>query len=89
MNNAAERPAVPERRASELSPEEVQQGIEFRKNALKSADVDLGSIARTAPALSTSPKQAVPIVADAEVRTYNSMLHGTNVDVWLLVQTNV
>ena len=67
MNDQPERPAVPERRASSLSPEEVQQGIEFRKKALKSPDTDLGSIARTAPALSTSPKQPVPVVTDADV----------------------
>lgn len=65
--NERERAAVPERRASSLSPEEVQQGIEFRKKALKSPDVDLGSIARTAPALSTSPKQPTTIVTDAQV----------------------
>ena len=46
----------------------MKQGIEFRKKALKSPDVDLGSIARTAPALSTSPDRPVPIVAAADVR---------------------
>ena len=43
MNTEArERPPVPERRASSLSQEEIQQGIEIRKKALKSPDVDLG-----------------------------------------------
>ncbi len=50
-----------------LSPEEVQQAIEFRKKALKSPDTDLRSIARTAPAVSVSPKQSTPIVPDADV----------------------
>ncbi|KAH9925008.1 uncharacterized protein BXZ73DRAFT_103386 [Epithele typhae] len=49
-----------------LSAEEFQQGIEIRKRALKSSDVDLGSIARTAPVVSTSPKQPVAIVSDAD-----------------------
>ena len=46
----------------------MKQGIEFRKKALKSPDLDLGSIARTAPALSTSPDRPAPIVAAADVR---------------------
>ncbi|KAI0752589.1 hypothetical protein C8Q80DRAFT_1117971 [Daedaleopsis nitida] len=61
-----ERPPVPERRASSLSTEEVQQGIEFRKKALKSPETDLGSIARTAPALSSSPTEPVTVVTDAQ-----------------------
>ncbi|TBU57912.1 hypothetical protein BD310DRAFT_928247 [Dichomitus squalens] len=69
VNNDAERPA-PQRRGSSLSPEEVQQGIEFRKKALKSPNTDLGSIARTAPALSTSPKYDVPVVTDANTNNH-------------------
>ncbi|KAI0672157.1 hypothetical protein C8Q78DRAFT_1077719 [Trametes maxima] len=65
VNHDAERPKT-ERRGSSLTPEEVQQGLEFRKNALKSPFTDLGSIARTAPAISTSPSQSSPIVADAD-----------------------
>ena len=67
MNERAERPK-PERRGSSLSPEEVQQAIEVRKKALKSPDVDLGTIARTAPAISSSPTQPTSIVTDADVR---------------------
>ena len=70
MNRDAERPQT-ERRGSSLTPEEVQQGIEFRKKALKSPDVDLASIARTAPAISASPTQSTPVVSDADV----SILH--------------
>ena len=66
MNDRAERPK-PERRGSSLSPEEVQQAIEVRKKALKSPDVDLGTIARTAPAISSSPTQPTSIVTDADV----------------------
>ena len=65
---------LPERRGSELTPEEVQQGLALRKNALKSPGVDLGSIARTAPALSTSPERPVPVVAGADVRRLRSLL---------------
>ncbi|KAI0366526.1 hypothetical protein BV20DRAFT_1115260 [Pilatotrama ljubarskyi] len=65
VNHDAERPKT-ERRGSSLSPEEIQQGLEFRKKALKSPDVDLGAIARTAPAISTSPNQPTPIVTDAD-----------------------
>ncbi|KAJ8488581.1 hypothetical protein ONZ51_g3463 [Trametes cubensis] len=53
---------------SSLTPEEVQQGIEFRKKALKSPDVDLASIARTAPAISASPTQSTPVVSDADTK---------------------
>ncbi|RPD60668.1 hypothetical protein L226DRAFT_576721 [Lentinus tigrinus ALCF2SS1-7] len=69
VNEAAEQRSVPGRRGSSLTPEEVQQGIEFRKKALKSPDVDLGSIARTAPAISTSPSQPTSIVTDADTNT--------------------
>ncbi|KAI0695075.1 hypothetical protein C8T65DRAFT_709143 [Cerioporus squamosus] len=68
VTDRSERPA-PERRNSPLSPDEVQQGIEFRKKALKSPDTDLGSIARTAPAISVSPTQPTPIVTDADTNT--------------------
>ncbi|EIW53245.1 uncharacterized protein TRAVEDRAFT_60776 [Trametes versicolor FP-101664 SS1] len=70
VNSDAERPPT-ERRGSSFTPEEIQQGIEIRKKALKSPDVDLGSIARTAPAISTSPSQSTPIVTDADNRTSN------------------
>ena len=56
-----------ERRGSALTAEEIKQGIEFRKKALKSPDTDLASIARTAPVLSTSPTHPIPIVSDANV----------------------
>ncbi|KAI0761347.1 hypothetical protein BD413DRAFT_617084 [Trametes elegans] len=65
VNHDAERPKG-ERRGSDLSPEEIKQGIEFRKKALKSPDVDLGSIARTAPAISSSPNQPTTIATDAD-----------------------
>ncbi|KAI0658072.1 hypothetical protein C8Q70DRAFT_1107001 [Cubamyces menziesii] len=67
VNRDAERPQT-ERRGSSLTPEEVQQGIEFRKKALKSPDVDLASIARTAPAISASPTQSTPVVSDADTK---------------------
>ena len=75
VNNEAQpaRP-VPERRAPSLSAEEMKQGIEFRKKALKSAETDLGSIARTAPALSSSPPQPVSVVTDAQVRVMVSRI---------------
>ena len=72
MDRNVDRPGPP-RRGSSLTPEEVQQGIAFRKKALKSPDTDLGSIARTAPVLSTSPSHPVPVVTDADVRL--RMLH--------------
>ncbi|KAI8989002.1 hypothetical protein BD414DRAFT_415177 [Trametes punicea] len=56
-----------ERRPSELTPEEIKEGIAFRKKALKSPDADLTTIARTAPVISTSPTQPTPIVTDADV----------------------
>ncbi|PFH50873.1 hypothetical protein AMATHDRAFT_104992, partial [Amanita thiersii Skay4041] len=43
------------RSASTISEEEVQSAKKFRKNALKSKDIDLAAIARTSSALSTSP----------------------------------
>ena len=51
----------------------MKQGIEFRKKALKSPDLDLGSIARTAPALSTSPDRPAPIVAAVDVRRHSPL----------------
>ena len=71
---AAEAPAetqarpVPARRGSVLSDQEIREGMEVRRRALKSPDVDLGSIARSAPVLSSSPERSVPVVTDAEVR---------------------
>ena len=66
-NDEVKRPA-PERRSSSLTTEELKEAVEIRKKALKSPDVDLGSIARTAPALSSSPERSVPVVTDADVR---------------------
>ncbi|KAH9848136.1 hypothetical protein C2E23DRAFT_845546 [Lenzites betulinus] len=71
VNTDAEPPPA-ERRGSSFTPEDIQQGIEFRKNALKSPTVDLGSIARTAPAISTSPTQATPVVTDADTKVRNA-----------------
>ncbi|PIL28843.1 hypothetical protein GSI_08889 [Ganoderma sinense ZZ0214-1] len=68
----AERPAT-ERRGSALTAEEIKQGIEFRKKALKSPDTDLASIARTAPVLSTSPTHPVPIVSDANTTAVKAL----------------
>ena len=86
MNDRAERPK-PERRGSSLSPEEVQQAIEVRKKALKSPDVDLGTIARTAPAISSSPTQPTAIVTDADVRVRLLFPH-LAVSLTLSLQTN-
>lgn len=86
MNDRSERPK-PERRGSSLSPEEVQQAIEVRKKALKSPDVDLGTIARTAPAISSSPTQPTAIVTDADV-CVSSTLRACAVSLTLSLQTN-
>ncbi|KAJ2981029.1 hypothetical protein NUW54_g10926 [Trametes sanguinea] len=67
VNEGADRPKT-ERRGSALSPEEIKEGIAFRKKALKSPDVDLAAIARTAPAISSSPTQPTPIVSDADTK---------------------
>ncbi|CDO76135.1 hypothetical protein BN946_scf184332.g5 [Trametes cinnabarina] len=68
VNESANRPRA-ERRGSELTPEEIKEGIAFRKKALKSPDADLTTIARTAPVISTSPTHPTPIVTDADTNT--------------------
>ncbi|OSD01000.1 hypothetical protein PYCCODRAFT_1436782 [Trametes coccinea BRFM310] len=68
VNEGADRPKT-ERRGSALTPEEIKEGIAFRKKALKSPDVDLASIARTAPAISSSPTHSTSIVSDADTNT--------------------
>ena len=45
----------------------VRGGSELGTNR-KLPDIDLGSIARSAPVLSSSPERSVPVVTDAEVR---------------------
>ncbi|KAF8624655.1 hypothetical protein AX17_006986 [Amanita inopinata Kibby_2008] len=43
------------RSTSSLSQEELKSAKDFRKNALKSKNIDLAAIARTSSAVSTSP----------------------------------
>ena len=72
VNNGEVKRPAPERRSSFLTTEELKEAVEIRKKALKSPDVELGSIARTAPALSSSPERSVPVVTDADVRPLQS-----------------
>ncbi|EIN14589.1 hypothetical protein PUNSTDRAFT_49326 [Punctularia strigosozonata HHB-11173 SS5] len=62
VERRAERASV-----SSLSQEERDNAVKFRKNALKADGIDLGSIARTSAAVSTSPpNQSIPITNDAD-----------------------
>ncbi|KAF8241112.1 hypothetical protein L208DRAFT_1383557 [Tricholoma matsutake] len=48
---------------STLTEEELETARKFRKNALKTIDLDLTTIARTSSAVSTSPKSVASIQA--------------------------
>ncbi|KAI0696326.1 hypothetical protein BC835DRAFT_1234297, partial [Cytidiella melzeri] len=53
-NTEAIQPPQPRRKSSPaLSEQEKGQALQFRKNALKSPDVDLGAIARSSAAVSS------------------------------------
>ncbi|THG96514.1 hypothetical protein EW026_g5331 [Hermanssonia centrifuga] len=62
--------AVPtrEHRSSSVSvtEEDRERALQFRKNALKSGDVDLSAIARTSAAVSVSPPDAVSVVRGSD-----------------------
>lgn len=49
-----------------MSPEERQKALSFRKNAFKSPNVDLASIARTSGAVSHSPTDTTAVTSDAD-----------------------
>ncbi|KIP04824.1 hypothetical protein PHLGIDRAFT_19880 [Phlebiopsis gigantea 11061_1 CR5-6] len=49
-----------------MSPEERQKALNFRKNAFKSPNVDLASIARTSGAVSHSPTDTTAVTSDAD-----------------------
>ncbi|TFY73660.1 hypothetical protein EWM64_g10353 [Hericium alpestre] len=54
------------KRSPSVSEEEREQALNVRKNALKSGkEIDLGTIARTSRAVSSSPPKNVPIVTAA------------------------
>ncbi|RDB17259.1 hypothetical protein Hypma_001706 [Hypsizygus marmoreus] len=54
-----------QRTNSALTQDELENAKKFRKNALKTRDLDLSAIARTSSAVSTSPKSATVIASDA------------------------
>ncbi|KAF5379445.1 hypothetical protein D9615_006565 [Tricholomella constricta] len=54
--------------------DELETAKKFRKNALKTANLDLSAIARTSYAVAASPKSAVAITSDAQV-TVSPRLH--------------
>ncbi|KAJ3555816.1 hypothetical protein NM688_g2365 [Phlebia brevispora] len=62
------RPKAETRRKSSASvtDEDREKALQFRKNALKSPNVDLASIARTSAAVSTSPPSATPVMSAAD-----------------------
>ncbi|KAL4243382.1 Hyaluronan/mRNA-binding protein domain-containing protein [Abortiporus biennis] len=61
-----------ERRTSSVTEEDREKAREFRKNALKSGEVDLAAIARTSAAVSTSPPTKTPITTDADTSAIKS-----------------
>ncbi|EIW79620.1 hypothetical protein CONPUDRAFT_137915 [Coniophora puteana RWD-64-598 SS2] len=65
---APEKPDL-QRKDGSFTEEERETARKFRKNILKGQDVDLSAIARTSPAVSTSPPTTSPIVRDADTKT--------------------
>ncbi|KAK7680401.1 hypothetical protein QCA50_016641 [Cerrena zonata] len=64
-------PVVGERRASvaSMTEQDREAARKARLHALERGDIDLGTIARTSVAVSTSPPTDIPITSDANTST--------------------
>ncbi|KAF5384361.1 hypothetical protein D9615_003150 [Tricholomella constricta] len=56
-----------QRTNSVVTNDELETARNFRKNVLKTANLDLSAIARTSYAVAASPKNAVAITSDAQI----------------------